>query len=388
MYKRQVDAIIESAFNEPLVAPEVILPAPGSVLAGSEVGFEWEDIGADEYVITAGTTEGSRDLFGARVVGRTRQTVRNLPTDGSPVYVSILARARGQEVVSSIKFTSLNANALVSEIVFPVQGSVLTGSQMRFEWEDVGADEYVISAGTVEGARDIFAARVVGRATQTVRGLPTDGSDVYVTVLSRFASGEFETSTKYRSLNDQSLFSGIVFPEAGIELTGSQVRFEWDDVGADEYVISAGTVEGARDIFAARVVGRTTQTVRGLPTDGSAVYVTILSRFGADEFETSTKYRSLNDQTLFSDVVFPKVGSVLIGSQVRFEWEDVGADEYVISAGTEEGARDIFAARVVGRTAQTVRDLPADGSLVYVTILARFGADEFETSTKFTSGSE
>ena len=165
---------------------DVVLPVPGSTLPSNQVTFEWEDVDADRYILSVGSTPGGSDIFNRRGVGgSTSWRVGNIPIDGSKVYVTIEAQAFGEVFTSIQEFTAINVNddEFIVDIVSPSPDSTLSSSQVTFQWEDVSADRYILSVGSIPGGSDIFNRRGVGRSTSwRVGNIPTDGSTVYVTI--------------------------------------------------------------------------------------------------------------------------------------------------------------------------------------------------------------
>ena len=73
----------------------IISPEKGSTLTGSKVTFSWTaETGATSYQLWLGRTAGAHDLA---VVGTTQLsgTATTLPTDGSPVYVTLYGYTAG-----------------------------------------------------------------------------------------------------------------------------------------------------------------------------------------------------------------------------------------------------------------------------------------------------
>ena len=63
----------------------------------------------------------------------------------------------------------------------PAPTSVLTGSSVTFTWSAAtGAAAYWMDVGTVAGGADLYSQNVGLATTQTVTGLPTGGSTIYV----------------------------------------------------------------------------------------------------------------------------------------------------------------------------------------------------------------
>ena len=73
------------------------------------------------------------------------------------------------------------------------------------------------------------------------------------------------------------------------------------------------------------------------------------------------------------EITSPTPGSTLSSSTETFEWTS-GADEYWLWVGSSVGTNDIYNSGSLGRnTSDTVYNLPADGSQVYVRLYYNFG---------------
>jgi hypothetical protein len=70
--------------------PQMVAPAPGSVLTSRSVTFSWATSIAPAYALVIGSTPGGSDIFaGNYVTWGTSQTVTNLPNDGRLLYVRV-----------------------------------------------------------------------------------------------------------------------------------------------------------------------------------------------------------------------------------------------------------------------------------------------------------
>ncbi len=64
-------------------------PVPGSTLSGSTVTFIWNDVGADQYQLDIGSSQGGTDYYSQSQGTGLETTVSGLPTDGSTLYVRL-----------------------------------------------------------------------------------------------------------------------------------------------------------------------------------------------------------------------------------------------------------------------------------------------------------
>ena len=171
-----------------VAVPEITTPTPGSTLSSSTETFEWTS-GADEYWLWIGSAAGMNDIYNSGSLGRnTSDTVYNLPTDGSQVYVRLYYNIGNSWKPKDYTYKAFTAVA-IPEITSPTPSSTLSSSTETFEWTS-GADEYWLWVGSAAGMNDIYNSGSLGRNTSdTVYNLPTDGSQVHVRLYYNFGNG-------------------------------------------------------------------------------------------------------------------------------------------------------------------------------------------------------
>jgi phosphodiesterase/alkaline phosphatase D-like protein len=85
-----------SGSSAPPAAAELTSPADGVVLSGSPVTFTWKTAtGASEYWLSVGSSTIATDLYSASQGSNLKVTIA-VPTDGSPLYVTISSLIDGQ----------------------------------------------------------------------------------------------------------------------------------------------------------------------------------------------------------------------------------------------------------------------------------------------------
>jgi hypothetical protein len=93
----------------PCARPRLTQPAPGSVLGGSAVTFEWSPEGkkVNSWRLMIGSTQGENDLYdsGNLQPSRLSRTVQKLPLDGRTIWVRLRFSLNGQQF-SDYKFTA------------------------------------------------------------------------------------------------------------------------------------------------------------------------------------------------------------------------------------------------------------------------------------------
>ena len=172
--------------------PMMLSPSDGATLAGSSETFAWsaEGVTVTKWRLEVGTSAGSRNLYSASFdAATTSALVSGLPTDGSPVYVSLKWRIGGVTTVASYVYTAADDGGPppggTPAITSPADGATLAGASETFTWSAEGAvvTRWRLEVGTTPGGTDIYAQNQGSTVTSTlVSGLPTDGSPVYVTL--------------------------------------------------------------------------------------------------------------------------------------------------------------------------------------------------------------
>ena len=266
------------------------------------------------------------------------------------------------------KTATVTINVLpgLARIVAPAKGTTLGGSTVTFSWtQQSGATSYQLWLGRSAGSHDLG---VIGttQLSGTVTTLPTDGSQIYVTLYG-YAGGKWTVEDTASYTAATLVQAQILSPAKGATLTGSTATFTWSaETGATSYQLWLGRSAGTHDLA---VVGTTqlSGTVTTLPTDGSTIYATLNGYAGGKwTVQDTASYTALN--LVKAAIQSPAEGATLAGSTVTFSWTaETGATSYQLWLGRTAGAHDLA---VVG-TAQlsaTATGLPIDGSPVYATL--------------------
>ena len=265
--------------------PSMTNPVPGSTLSGDTATFEWTASGTQvsQWWLYVGSSQGARDLYDSGSLGTSLfETVTGLPTNGSQVFVRLWYRVAGTWKSMDTQYTAITSGN--PEITTPAAGSVLAGDTVTFEWTANGAAvaQWWLYVGSSQAARDIYNSGSLGTGlSETVTGLPTNGSGVFVRLWYRIGgTWQFE-DVQYTAatLGDPA----ITAPIAGSVLAGDTVTFEWRDNGTPvaQWWLYVGSSLGGRDIYNSGSLGtRLNETVTGLPTDGSDVFVRLWYRVG------------------------------------------------------------------------------------------------------------
>jgi hypothetical protein len=180
------------------------------------------------------------------------------------------------DVWHSVDFQYLTGG--VPAVVAPVPGSQLGGDTETFQWSANGSvvTEWTLSVGSSQGANDLYDSGALGSGTlsDTVSGLPMDGSTVWVRL--------WYTIDQLRWVDYQytAMLIGdpeMVSPTPGSQLGGDTETFQWSANGTPvtEWCLYVGTSVGGKEIHDSGSLGSSTLSavVSGLPSDGSTVWV-------------------------------------------------------------------------------------------------------------------
>jgi hypothetical protein len=273
-------------------------PAPSSTLVGTSVAFTWSaGSGATSYWIDAGSTVGGHDYYSSGSLGNVlTTTVNNLPTNGSPVYITLYSLVGGTWLSNAYTYTAFNLAAADGVMSSPTPGSTLPGSSVTFNWNaGSGASAYWLDVGSTSGGHDYYSSGNLGNVlTVTVNGLPTDGSPVYATLYSLIGSTWSGNTYQYTAINATSGLATIQSPTPNSTLSGNAATFTWSaDPNATAYWLDIGTAPNGNTIYTSGNLGNVqTTSVNSLPADGSTIYVTLYSYVGGQWLSTSATYVS------------------------------------------------------------------------------------------------
>lgn len=266
--------------------PTIDSPVPGSVLSGDSAAFNWQANGTavDAWWVYAGPIQGNHNYYNSGNLGSaTSTTITGLPTDGSVVHIRLFYLVNGVWLFVDEQYTAATA-ASTPTITSPVPGSVLAGDSEAFNWQSNGTtvEAWWVYAGPTLGSHQYYDSGNLGAATSTVVSvLPTDGSTVYVRLW-------YKIGGAWQSVDEQYTTAGnpaIVSPVPGSELTGASEVFTWqaNGIAVDAWWIYAGATAGSASYYTSGNLGNAaSDTVSGLPADGSPVFIRLWYRVGGN----------------------------------------------------------------------------------------------------------
>ncbi len=373
-------------------------PVPSSTLSGSNVTFIWTaGTSATAYWVDVGSTADGHQYSSSGNLGNVLTTaVSGVPTDGSTVYVTLYSLVSGVWLNNEYTYTAFNGSTTTGTLTIPPPGSTLTGSSVAFGWSAGStATAYWVDVGSTAGAHDYFSSGNLGNVlTVTVNSLPTNGSAVYVTLYSMVSGAWLSNPYTYTAFNVSTSTGAVMTsPAPGSTLTGSSVTFGWTaGAGASAYWVDVGSTAGGHQYFSSGNLGNVlTTTVNGLPTDGSAVYVTLYSLISGAWINNAYTYTASSGLPSGGILTTPAPGSTLTSGTVNLSWTaGNGASAYWIDVGASAGAHDYYSSGNLGNVlTTTVSGLPTNGSMIYVTLYSLIGGQWLSagyTYTAFSSG--
>ncbi len=247
----------------------------------------------------------------------------------------------------------------------------MTGSSTTFSWTTgAGALQYWLYAGTTAGSNNLYSASQGTATSKTLTGLPTNGSNLYVRLWTRFASGWQYNDYVYKNSTVVNIKAAITSPTPGGTLTSSSTTFTWNTgSGALQYWLYVGTSAGANNVYSASQGTALSKTVTGIPLGGT-IYVRLWTQFTTGWFYTDYSYSSGAKAVITS----PSLGSTLAGSSQTFNWSTgSGAVAYWLYVGTSGyGSSNIVSAGTGLVTSKVVTGLPLTGVTVYARLWTYF----------------
>jgi hypothetical protein len=259
-------------------APGINSPATGSALTGPVDTFCWgPEPGATNYWLDAGSTYGGNNYWQSGPLGGLANslTMTTLPTNESTVYVTFWYFVGGSWQYTEYTY---NPGGVIATLTSPSpNGTMLSGSSVTFTWR-AGTDNisnYWLDVGNTAGGNNYYQSGALPTSTTsvTVNNLPTDGSEVFVTLWSLVNGQWLYNSYNFYAFSPGSCVSTITSPTPGSELTMNSDTFSWT-VSANPgcsglvtaYALDAGTDSEENYYDQSGNIGNvTTWTELGLP---------------------------------------------------------------------------------------------------------------------------
>jgi glucose/arabinose dehydrogenase len=275
----------------------------------------------------------------------------------------------------------------------PPPGATLTGREetFRFSPEGTPVTEWWIYAGSTPGGKEYYDSGTLGTSTQAaLTRLPTDGSLVHVRLWYRVRGLWRVSDFSYTAANIPPGNPAITTPSPGSTLPAGTPLFEWTDnfSPVHEWWLYAGSRPGANDFFDSRSLGlRTSTSVSGLPSDGSAVHARLWFRIaGVWQFTDST-YTAATVAT--PSITSPAPGTTFGSASIPFQWTSNGeaVTEWWLYAGSTPGGKDILDSGSLGSSLSATLNMPVDGRPIHVRLWFRVQAQWRFRDFQYTAAS-
>ena len=363
----------DALYTADLATPEVTSPVPGTTLPGTAVTFSWDAMGlpVDNWILDIGSTPGSTNYYSSGTLASAVSSADafGIPTDGRAIYVRLQYLFDGEWKFVDYTYTAVD---IVPEILTPIPGETLSGSNVTFTWDSHGGliDDWSLSVGSNFGASDLLNSGSLGEGATSVdvNGLPTDGRDLYVRL--RYAYNAVWASLDY-IYTAADLAPELLTLPPGSVLPGSSATFTWTSHGSpvQTWVLDVGSSPGLSNYFYSGALASDVlaATATGIPTDGRPIYVRL--RYLLSGGWTSLSYEYIAADRV-PELVSPAPGSVLPGENVTFTWTTNGSlvSNWTLRVGTQLGLSNIYFSGTLAPSVLSadITGLPLDGSTIYV----------------------
>jgi len=353
---------------------------PSQVYAGSDFGLYYTDD------ITANPPVWYRFNNGLPNV-----MIWDMSVDRGSTTLALWTRSRGA-YVWPLPTGPENGPAGPATMSTPAANSTLTGSSTSFTWyPSASAQAYWIDVGNTPGGNDYYQSGSLPTTTlsQTVNGLPTDGSTIYATLWTEI-NGQWQYNQyTYTAFNSGSSEAVITSPVNGSNLTGSSEVFTWTQGSGTQFWLTAGNSPGGNNYYSSGNLGNVlTTNVTGLPTDGRQVYVTLFSYVNGQWVYTQDTYTAYNNGSQLAQILTPTNNTEVDGASVTFTWTNPSnSDNYWLDIGSAPGGNDIYQSGNLGNvTTTTVNDMPNNGTEVYGTLWTLINGQWYFNQYQWQSG--
>jgi len=370
--------------------------AYSTLTGGSSATFTWSaGSSATAYWLDVGTAEYGNTIYQSGTLSNTVLSlpVSGLPTNGIPVYATLytIDSNNGTKVHNEYTYTAFNAQAGAAVMASPTGGSTLTGSSVTFTWSAATPPTgvtatYWLDVGTAEYGNTILQSGTLSTTSQTVSGLPTNGSAVYATLYTIFSNGvKVYNEYTYTAFNASSVVPAVMqSPTQGSTLTTNATTFTWNaGTNVSTYWLDVGNVAGGNQYYQSGSIPIQAATVY-VPPNGLTVYVTLYSLAGGLKFHNSYTYTAANGGKISS----PTPGTTLTGSSVTFTWSAGSASAYQLYFGSTYGGSDLGqSGTLTATTSYAASGLPTNGNPIYVTLLSEISGNWVQTYYSYVEAS-
>ncbi len=274
----------------------IYFPLSPSTLPGTSTTFRWFPVAGANYWVDIGSTQGGNNYYQSGNIGTVLSlTVNNLPSDGSPVWVTWWYLINGSWSYIEYQYTAAGPGQITS----PTNGSTLTGGSEQFTWSAGSGTQFWLTAGDSPGGNDYYNSGNLGDVqTVMVTGLPTDGSQVYVTLFS-YAGGQWVYTQDTYTAYSEGTLAVITSPVNLATIYGPSETFTWSAGNdAQGYWLDVGDTPGGNDIYQSGPLSPSTlmTMVNNLPANGEQIYGTLWTELNGNWSYNSYSWTSAPSQ--------------------------------------------------------------------------------------------
>ena len=191
----------------------------------------------------------------------------------------------------SFSFPSCTSTAAIT---MPVPSATLSGNSATFLWTaSTGATGYWLDVGTAEYGNTIYQSGTLSNTvfSQTVSGLPTDGSTVYATLYTISNGMKVYNEYTYTAFNAAAAAAAMQSPTPGSTLTANSVTFTWNaGKNVSAYWMDVGNVAGGNQWYQSGSITILSATVPNGRPNGNPMYVTLYSLGGGQWVSNPSMY--------------------------------------------------------------------------------------------------
>jgi len=353
------------------VASRLLSPRRGAKNVTSAQIFSWEQVAnADAYAFSIGTRPGGRDVVDSGETKRTWWVADSLPA-GARLFARVRTRVGERWSSTDLSFES----ASTARMVYPFESASDISASERFVWSAVtGAQGYRLLVGTTPGGSDLADSGETAATSFVLRDIHP-GQTLYASLATRLAdvwttdAVTFTTSTSARFTRPMA--------GDGSDLGGG---LAWTSIlGADGYRVRLGTAPDTDDLLDSGETLANSIHTPALPA-GQAVYARIATSYAGEWSERAITV-SLAGAALITPAAETSGGSPVAATNHVFTWTSISnAEAYLLTVGTEAGAKDVLTSGEVQTTSFEAATLPA-GRPLYVTLWTKANGIWNGTST-------
>jgi hypothetical protein len=248
----------------------------------------------------------------------------------------------------------------------PDESQPLPGPSVAFTWKPaLDASQYWLDIGTAAGGTGLYSASQGTALSQTIAGLPADGSPIHVRLWTLVHGRWLYDDRPYTAATagDRAVMRR---PAHAATLSSSSVTFAWTPGAAgSSYWLDVGTTPGGSDLYAGSQGTALSRIVLGLPTDGRTLYGRLWTLANSRWQFADYTYVAATSTTR-AMLIRPAEGEVLTSASAVFAWTEITGAQHWLDIGTTSGGTDVYSATQRTNRIASVTGLPMDGRAIFV----------------------